>query len=277
MMTTQLLKSILILLTIALGATSVFALERLVIPGTGDSQKLLRVAAQSFEKSHPELIVEIPDSVGSTGGIKRVLNGHAPLARIARGLHADEQASGLKSKLFAYTPIVFVANLPEKCVDNLSPTDIVAIYSGEITSWQQLGQCPDHKIYVANREEGDSSRLLIEEHIPGFKDIQNFAGEIIYSTPEAQHIIEDHPYTIGYLPLSMLSRSPLTQFSIDNLHPSAENLVSHKYSLAVPLGFVWRDEQPESYRLFIDFLFSAKGQEIIRNQGAVPAPKKPGV
>jgi len=277
MMPTQLLKSILILLTITLGGTSVFALERLAIPGTGDSQKLLRVAARSFEGIHPNLVVDIPDSVGSTGGIKRVLNGHAPLARIARGLHADEQASGLKSNLFAYTPIVFVANLPEKCVDNLSPTDIVAIYSGEITSWKQLGQCPDHKIYVANREEGDSSRLLIEEHIPGFKDIQKFAGEIIYSTPETQHIIEDHPYTIGYLPLAMLSRSPLTQFSIDNLHPTVENLVTQKYSLAVPLGFVWRDEQPESYRLFVDFIFSAKGQKIIRNQGAVPVPKKPGV
>ncbi len=277
MMPTQLLKSILTLFIITLGATSAFALERLVIPGTGDSQKLLRVAAQSFEESHPDLIVDIPDSVGSTGGIKRVLNGHAPLARIARGLHAEEQASGLKLNLFAYTPIVFVANLPEKCVDNLSPTDIVAIYSGEITSWKQLGHCPDHKIYIANREEGDSSRLLIEEHIPGFKDIQNFAGEIIYSTPEAQHIIEDHPYTIGYLPLSMLTRSTLTQFSIDNLYPSGENLVSRKYSLTAPLGLVWKDELPESYRQFVDFLFSAKGQEIIYSQGAVPVPKKPGV
>lgn len=276
MIPTQPLKAILVLFILTLGATPAFALERLVIPGTGDSQELLRIAAQSFEKTHPELIVDIPDSVGSTGGIKRVLNGHAPLARIARVLHAEEQASGLKSNLFAYTPIVFVANLPEKCTDDISSEDIVAIYSGEITSWKQFGQCPDHKIYIANREEGDSSRLLIEEHIPGFKDIKNFAGEIIYSTPEAQHIIEDHPYTIGYLPLAMLSRSPLTQLSIDNLTPSVENLVSKKYLLAVPLGFVWRDELPTDYGQFVDFLFSTKGQEIIRNQGAVPVPKKPG-
>lgn len=276
-MTSRLMQSVLALFIITLWTTPASALERLVIPGTGDSQELLRVAAQSFEKAHPELIIDIPDSVGSTGGIKRVLNGHAPLARIARKLHANEQSSGLKSNLFAYTPIVFVANLPENCVDNLSSEEIIAIYSGEITSWKQLGQCPDHKIYIANREEGDSSRLLIEEHITGFKGIQNFAGEIIYSTPEAQHIIEDHPYTIGYLPLAMLTRSPLTRLSVDNLHPTVENLVSQKYSLAVPLGFVWKDEPSDSYRLFVDFLFSVKGKEIIRSQGAVPAPKKPGV
>jgi phosphate transport system substrate-binding protein len=267
------MQSILILFIITFWTVPAFTLERLVIPGTGDSQKLLRVAAQSFEESNSDLIVDIPNSVGSVGGIKRVLNGHAPLARIARDLHTNEQASGLKSTLFAYTPIVFVANLPKKCVDDLSSEDIVGIYSGMITSWNQLGQCPDHKIYVANREEGDSSRLLIEKHIPGFKEIQEFAGEIIYSTPEAQHIIEDHPYTIGYLPLAMLSRSPLTQLSIDNFHPSVENLISQKYALAVPLGFVWKEEPPEAYRQFINFIFSTKGQEIIRSQGAVPVQK----
>ncbi len=275
-MSTQFFKTVLVLFITTLWATSALSIERLVIPGTGDSQKLLREAAHHFEQEHPEVTIDIPESVGSVGGIKRVLNGHSPLARIARQLDANEQASGLSSIVFAYTPVVFVANLPDKCADNLSDAEIVAIYSGEITSWQKLGNCPDHKIYVANREEGDSSRLLIEANFPDFKKIPNLAGEIIYSTPETLHIIEDHPYTIGYLPLSMLRSSPLTLFSINNLHPTVENLVTKSYSLAIPLGFVWKDEPTGTYLQFIEFLFSPRGQEIIHTHNAIPAPKQSG-
>ncbi len=257
-------------------ATPVFSVERLVIPGTGDSQKLLRVAASQFMEDHTDLIIDIPDSVGSIGGIKRVLNGHAPIARIARPLNAMEKNSGLKSMVFAYTPVVLVANLPGECIDSLSKAEIVGIYSGEITSWHELGDCVEHKIYIANREEGDSSRLLIEENIPGFNKIEKFVGEIIYSTPEALHIIEDHQYTIGYLPLAMLKNSPLARLAINGLQPTAENLSTNKYPLAVPLGFTWKDEPTGASSLFIEFLFSPRGQEIIQAHDAVPSPKSPG-
>ena len=143
-MSTQLFKIALLLFMTTLWATPALSTERLVIPGTGDSQKLLREAAYSFGHDHPDVTIDIPESVGSVGGIKRVLNGHTPLARIARSLDANERASGLSSTVFAYTPVVFVANLPERCVENLSTSELVAIYSGEITSWQQLGNCPNH-------------------------------------------------------------------------------------------------------------------------------------
>lgn len=269
-------KILLVLFCLSLAAAPASSIERLVIPGTGDSQKLLREAARLYEQGHPEIVIDIPDSVGSTGGIKRVLDGHAPVARIARQINENEQTSGLKSLVFAYTPIVFVANLPEQCLDNLSPADIVDIYSGKITSWQNLGRCPDHKIYVANREEGDSSRLLIEENLPGFREIKEFAGEIIYSTPEALRTIEDYPYTIGYLPLAMLKNSPLTRLSIDGRHPTPENLVARSYPLAVPLGFAWKVQPKGAYREFIEFLFTAQGQQLVRSLDAVPVPTFPG-
>lgn len=266
-------KLVLTLIILTFPVSSAFSLERLVIPGTGDSQELLREAAVQFALKNPGITIDIPDSVGSIGGIKRVLNNQAPLARIARPLSDKEMNSGLKSGVFAYTPVVFVANLPEACIKSLTTAEIIAIYSGEIDNWNQLGNCPSHKIYVANREEGDSSRLLIEENLPGYKSIAKFAGEVLYSTPDALHIVEDHPYTIGYLPQAMLKNSPLTQLAINNLRPTAENLAAKKYPLAVPLGFVWKNNLSESYKNFIEFMFSSSGQETIRAHNAVPAPK----
>ncbi len=275
-MRAKILKTVLVLFCLSLYSVSASSIERLVIPGTGDSQNLLREAVRLFEQEHPEVVIDIPESVGSLGGIKRVLDGHASLARVARQLNDSERASGLNTLVFAYTPVVFVANLPKQCVDNLSTAEIIDIYSGKITSWQKLGNCPDHKVYVANREEGDSARLLIEEKLPDFRGIQEFTGEIIYSTPEALHIIEDHPFTIGYLPLAMLKDSPLTQFSLNGLHPTAENLVTNTYSLAIPLGFAWKDQPTGVYHQFIEFLFSAQGQQLLRAHDTVPVPKFPG-
>ncbi len=250
--------------------------EQLTIPGTGDSQKLLREAAFHFRQTHPDVTIEIPDSVGSVGGIKRVFNDEAVLARIARPLNDSEHSAGLDSVVFAYTPVVIVANLPDNCADNISTPVLTGIYSEARTSWQGIGRCPDHKIYVANREEGDSSRILLEEKLPSFKKITEFAGEIIYSTPETLAIIEEHPYTIGYLPLAILKNSPLTHFSLDGRHPTAENLATGLYPLAIPLGITWKQEPTGTYRQFLDFLFSTKGQEIINKHGAVPAPRPAG-
>ena len=55
----------------------------LVIPGTGDSQELLQELARAFEHSHPGAKIEIPESIGSSGGIKNVIAGKAVLARVA--------------------------------------------------------------------------------------------------------------------------------------------------------------------------------------------------
>ena len=72
-MSTQHFKIVLLLLMTTLWATPALSIERLVIPGTGDSQKLLREAARYFEQKDPNVIIDIPESVGSVGGIKRVL------------------------------------------------------------------------------------------------------------------------------------------------------------------------------------------------------------
>ena len=49
----------------------------LTIPGTGDSQDVLRLLAERFQRDNPDVTVEIPDSVGSTGGIRLVQIGRA--------------------------------------------------------------------------------------------------------------------------------------------------------------------------------------------------------
>ncbi|MBU4117543.1 MAG: hypothetical protein KJ555_02120, partial [Proteobacteria bacterium] len=53
--------------------------KQLVIPGTGDSQVLLQKLAVLYTKNRP-VTVEIPESIGSGGGIRSVITGKTEIA-----------------------------------------------------------------------------------------------------------------------------------------------------------------------------------------------------
>ncbi|AMV73811.1 phosphate ABC transporter substrate-binding protein [Desulfuromonas sp. DDH964] len=264
------LANLLILMLVA-AAAPVQADGSLVIPGTGDSQELLQELARAFEASHPGAKIEIPESIGSSGGIKNLIAGNALLARTARPLKESERQAGLDYLPFAYSPIVFAAHLEKPCVENLSSDQVVGIFSGAIRNWNQLGTCPDHVIYVANREPGDSSRSAINAHLPAFAAIAEPAGETVYSTPKTVGVLQRHPYTIAYAPLAALTDFSLRVLALDGQAPTVVNVQNGSYPLVIPLGLVWKGQLPAVARPFVEFLFSPEGQRLIRSKGLIPA------
>ncbi|MEO5361890.1 MAG: substrate-binding domain-containing protein [Nitrospirota bacterium] len=249
------------------------AMEKILIEGTGDSQDLLRLLAKEYEKTHPSTHIEIADSIGTTGGIRAVADGKCNLGRTARKLKEKEKAYNLNYIEFAYSPVVFIANLDTKRPDNLNTEQIIGIYSGKLTSWEAVGG-EKQPIYVVNRQEDDSSRMLLEQIIVGLKEIKTTAGKTIYSTPEAIGILKQYKNTIGYGPLSMVINSPLTIMKIDGIYASLKNVQSGSYKLVLPLGLVWKGELSGLAKGFLDFLFTKEAQTIIINSGTVPVPSK---
>ncbi|RMG32595.1 MAG: phosphate ABC transporter substrate-binding protein, partial [Gammaproteobacteria bacterium] len=80
----------------------------LVVPGTGDAIAILRALASDFNALHRgDMRVDVPDSVGSSGGIRAVMRGEAELARTARPLKPQEKGAGLRAEPWATYPVVF--------------------------------------------------------------------------------------------------------------------------------------------------------------------------
>jgi len=255
------------LIVLTLSVSSVVALT---LAGTGDSEVLLQHLALEYQRIYPDRTVEVPPSVGSSGGIRMLLQGRTDLARVARPLSESEVQHGLKGKFFALVPIVFVANLPQDCLSDLNSEQVLKIFSGDYQRWSQLGECPDQKIFLARREYDDSSNRILFDKIAGLREIGKPAGRIIYTTPETFQTIESHPYTLGYLPLSQVKNSTLTRFSFDGVVASAESLVNNSYALKLPLALVWKNTLSAESRHFVQFLESNEAQAVIRAYGAVP-------
>ncbi len=245
---------------------SVTTFADLTIPGTGDSQQLLRALALEFNRLEGNDKVVIPDSIGSSGGIREVQEGRAVLARTARPLKEQER-QGLAEIEFASAPVVFTTNDSLQSVPSLTSAQIVGIFGGEITNWQEVGG-PAEKIYVVNREVGDSSLTLLEKSLAGFAE-RTHTGVVVYNTPDTAATIESNDFTIGYLPLSEAVQRGLNPFALDGVRPEALD-----YPLQNRFYVVYRGEPEGSARDFIEFLFSETASEIMTGYGVVPVRRQ---
>ena len=246
--------------------------QKIVVAGTGDSQNLLQAVAAALESKHPGIRIEIPDSIGSSGGLKALEAGKCDLARVARPLKDQEQVGGLTYILFARSPVVFVVNPSVAGIDNLTLEDIIRIYKGKVVNWEELGAGAG-KIYPITREPGDSSLSVLQENIPDFREMDDSAVKVTYRTPDTVATLTDHINTIGFLPMTAIRGTKLRVMKVGGVFPSAENVNTGRYKLTTPYAIVYKEEPAGLAKAFIDFLFSDEGMKIITEYGAVPVQK----
>ena len=172
--------------------------QKIIVGGTGDSQVLLRALARAFETTFEGSHIEVPDSIGSSGGMKALAAGKVDLARVARPLKEREKKADVTYHLFAKSPVVFVVHPSVTGCDNLATEQLIGIYSGKFKNCEQVG-AGHGKIYAVAREAGDSSLKVLNKQIPGFKDITQPKAKVIYSTPETVEALANHRNTFGFL------------------------------------------------------------------------------
>lgn len=243
--------------------------DTLTINGTGDSQELLRGLASIYKAETGNEVI-IPNSIGSGGGINRVIKGESKIARVARGLKEKEKAYGLSYKLFAYSPVVFVVNTEITKPINLNTNDILNIYNSKITKWEDLKNTNlNGKIYVINREDGDSSRSVLDKNIKDFKNIIKPTGITAFYNGEAIKFLTKNKNTIGYLSISNTIGTKLKIISLNNIYPSIENIKNKSYKLTTPFGFVFKGELNSKTKEFFKFLQSPKAQNYMILNGII--------
>jgi phosphate transport system substrate-binding protein len=249
------------------------ATDAITVCGTGDSQDLLRQMATAFMGKRPDITINVPDSIGSSGGVRKTVEGECDIGRIARPLKKQELQHNLTYALIARSPVVFFTSRKTAGISRIkgiNSQQAVDIYSGTTTNWSQIG-AGNAPIYVANREPGDSCRSVLEKHITDMDSIREWGGKIIMSTEEIVQVAASTPNTIGYGPLAMAQRDDLVILSFEGHEPTLENLRQNLYRLSVPLGLIWQEPLKASGRLFIDFIRSADGERITVNNGCLPA------
>ena len=74
------------------------------------SQALFEKLADSYMKNRPNISINVQNSIGSSGGIRKVAEGNCELGRVARKIKEKEKKYNLNYKLFAYSAVTFITN-----------------------------------------------------------------------------------------------------------------------------------------------------------------------
>lgn len=254
----------------ALAALPSSAAEKLAVVGTGDGVEILKALGAAFNSENPQTEIDVPPSIHSAGGIREVSQGNAILGRIARPLKDNELALGLRVFPIFRQPTVFFVH-PSAKVKSLTVAQLVNVFSGTAANWRELGG-DDVRVRVVRREAVDSSLAVLRDTLPGWKNLKfnPNRSKLTVTTQDAFDSVEQNEGAIGFGPYSRDLDQRFTVLRIDGVHPTES-----AYPSAVTLSLIYRDATvTKAAHKFIDFIFTPKGQEVVRELGGIPIPIK---
>ena len=226
-------------------------------------------AARDIMTFNPKIRITVAGG-GSGVGVKQVGEGLAQIGNTGRPLKpAEIEKYGLVSFPFAIDGVALAVH-PSNPVKALTKEQAVAIYTGKITDWKELGGEPG-TIDVYGREDGSGTRETFQGKVMG-KVEQMPSVNTVSSNGAMKTAIAQDPRAIGYVGIGHLDAS-VAGVAIDGHVPSQENAAKGEYPVVRDLFMNTKGEPTGLTAAFVDYVFSEPGAKIIEKSGYIPLPK----
>ena len=188
--------------------------------------------------------------------------------------YARQNGVEFEYTLFGYESFVFIVN-PENPLDGLTVDQIKEIYSGELTTWDELGVEGLGEIIPYQRPKNSGSQTALEKLMgdtPIMEAPQVYVSDgmtDILKTIEYRNLPNAIGYTFRFFCADMVG-SKVKLLAINGVEPTVENISNGKYPIITPLYAVTRkgESNPNVKRL-LDFLTDLQGQELVEKSGDV--------
>ncbi|MGI5983725.1 MAG: phosphate ABC transporter substrate-binding protein [Sakamotonia sp.] len=234
--------------------------------GSTSMEKFGNALAESFMEKYPDVTVTV-EFTGSSAGVEAALSGASDIGNSSRNLKDEEKSAGAVENIVAIDGIA-VAVDPKNTVTDLTKDQLIAIYTGEIKNWSDLGG-ENMPIVVVGREAGSGTRGAFEE-ILGIEDTCVYANELD-STGAVMAKVASTPGAIGYISLDAVDDSVIA-LKLEGAAPSAETIKSGEYFLSRPFVMATKGEisqQNELVKALFDYVYSEEGQELAASVGLI--------
>ena len=235
--------------------------------GSTSMEKVIGALKETFEGENKGVEVTY-NPTGSGAGITAVLEGRCDIGLSSRNLKDSEAEQGLTATTLAYDGIAVIIN-PENTVEDLTVEQIAAIYTGEITNWNEVGGI-DAEIVLIGREAGSGTRGGFEE-IVDVEDACQYRQELT-STGDVITAVSQNPGAIGYASLASV-KDTVKAIKVGGVAPSEETVKDETYAIQRPFVLVTKEGTAltETAQAFFDFITSEAAREVISAAGVVPA------
>jgi phosphate transport system substrate-binding protein len=242
---------------------------KLVITGASTLAPLIAEIGKRFENLHAKVRVDVQTG-GSSRGIADARQGLADIGMVSRAMKDEEK--DLQAFPVARDGVGIILH-KENPVQTLTDEQIIAIYTGKITNWKDLGG-KDAPITVVNKAEGRST-LEVFLHYFKIKNTDVKAHVVIGDNEQGIKTVAGSRNAIGYVSIGTAEYDesqgvPIKLLSVGGVAASTENVRNGTFPISRPLHIVTRTPPTGLTKAFIEYTQSHAVHDIIKQQYFVP-------
>ncbi len=247
------------------------AADKLVITGSSTIAPLMADLAEQFE-THLGIQVDV-QSGGSGRGISDVRQGLADFGMVSRAPTSDEQ--DLDAHLIGRDGIAMIVHA-DNPVRALSDAQIVAIYTGALDNWSELGGKAG-AITVVHKAEGRSTQELFLDHF-GLSSDQVKPDLVIGENQQGIKAVAGDPNAIGYVSIGSAiyeadAGVPLRLLPLSGVPATLENVDQGRYPLSRELNLVSQGALSEVARQWLAFVTDPARAETYHDYYFLPVSR----
>lgn len=260
-----------------------------VFTGTLHAQETLKIngsttvnlpAAEAAEilRAEKGLSIQVDTQGGSSGGISMLGDGLVQVGMSSKPL-SPEDRSKYPKVAFVDTHIgedavamIVSRDVWEGGVHALTKEQIQGIYEGRITNWKELGG-PDQRIAFFNKEPGRGTWEVFVHWIYGSpKKAPPVSFPEVGGNEETRNKVASTRGALSQLSSSWADGKRVFALGIKTsdgsiLEPTPEQIASRKYPMSRPLFLLTNGQLQGEAKVFVNFLLSERGQELVRKHG----------
>ncbi|MDA0333686.1 MAG: phosphate ABC transporter substrate-binding protein [bacterium] len=242
------------------------------ISGSDTMAPLVQRWGVAFMEKNPKVLIE-SEAGGSGYGIEALIGGRVDLCAASRPMEAEEvrrlqQARGaLGVSILTARDALSIYVHPDNPVQALTLDQVRGIFDGELHNWRQLGG-PDRPIRVIHRQPNSGTHHFLRTHVL-LAEAYAETGTVVANTEAVIRGVATDAAAIGYGGVAY-GQGIVTHCHIEGVEPSAANVRTGTYPITRYLYLYSVQEPIGLCRLFVDWVLSDPGQQIVAETGYVP-------
>ncbi|KAA5539769.1 phosphate ABC transporter substrate-binding protein [Roseiconus nitratireducens] len=245
---------------------------QLTLTGSSTVAPLAAEIAKRFERQHSKVRIDVQTG-GSGKGIADVRRGVADIGMASRRLASDE--TDLTAHQIAADGVGLIVH-QSNSIAELSPDQIIAIYTDKSNNWQDVGG-DDKKITVVHKAEGRATLEVFLKHF-GIDNPSVKSDVIVGENEHAIKTVAGTEGAIGYVSIGTAeadieSGVPIRLLPLDGVEAKTVNVASGAFPMSRPLNLVTADPSSQLAMEFIQFCQSADVHDLVKSQYFVPITK----